>query len=102
MPLLQDLNVSSLAGDTAEQKLDSLVKQLNEWGRLISNEDRTRVIKSDSGVEAITIGHLPDNTNGFMIRDETGTPRALFGQLPDGRIGIVISKEDVDVTTLFT
>lgn len=102
MPILPDIRAGSLNSDDPQRQIESIVQQLNEWGRLISNEDRTRIIKSDSGVEAITIGQLPTGENGFLIKDEDNVNRAIFGQLPDGTIGIVISKEGVDVTTVFS
>lgn len=77
MPFLPDVNVSSITGDN-DQKFDSLVRQMNEWGRLLSNEKRTDVYKDNSGVN-----------------------RILIGVLPDGDTGIVISKEGIDVLSVF-
>lgn len=37
-----------------------------------------------------------------IIKDTTGTPRLIFGRLPDGTYGLVISKDGVDVTTVFS
>lgn len=102
MPILPEINAGSMLRDDPQKQIESIVRQLNGWGRAISNEDRTRIIKSDSGVEAITIGQLPTGENGFLIKDEDNVNRALFGQLPDGTIGIVISKEGIDVTTVFS
>lgn len=58
--------------------MESIVRQLNEWGRLLSNEKRTEVYK-----------------------DNSGTNRIIIGVLPDGDTGIVISKEGIDVLTVF-
>lgn len=55
------------------------MRQLNEWGRLLSNEKRTEVYK-----------------------DNSGTNRIIIGVLPDGDTGIVISKEGIDVLTVFS
>lgn len=79
MPFIPDVNVSSLPGDTSDDKLNSLVKQLNEWARTISNERRTEIYKDNTGINRIIIGVLPDNTTG-----------------------IVISKENVDVLSVFS
>lgn len=78
MPLLPDVQLSAIPGDNTEEKLQSLVKQINEWGRALSNERRTDVYK-----------------------DNSGTNRILIGVLPDGETGIVISKEGIDVLTVF-
>lgn len=78
MPLLPDVQLSAIPGDNPEQKLESLVKQINEWARVISNERRTDVYK-----------------------DNSGTNRILIGVLPDDETGIVISKEGIDVLTAF-
>lgn len=101
MPFLADINDSSISGDT-DARIQSIVRQINEGFRQISNESRTQIIKSDSGTEAITIGQLPTGENGFLIKDEDGLNRAIFGQLPDGTIGIVISKEGEDVISAFS
>lgn len=37
-----------------------------------------------------------------QFKDTTGTPRIILGRLPDGTHGLVISKEDVDVTSVFS
>ena len=79
MPLLPDINAgSAIAGDPATQ-ISSLTKQLNEWGRIISNERRTDIYK-----------------------DDAGNNRIIIGVLPDGTTGIVISKEGIDVETAFS
>lgn len=78
MPFLPDVQLSAIPGDNAQEKLDSLVRQINEWARVISNERRTDVYKDNS------------NTN-----------RILIGVLPDNSTGIVISKEGVDVNNVF-
>ena len=36
-----------------------------------------------------------------IVKDTSGNKRIIFGKLPDGTYGLVISKEGVDVTTLF-
>lgn len=79
MPFLSDIELSALPGDDNKEKFDSLVRQLNEWGRAISNERITDV-----------------------YNDTSGTPRILIGVLPDGQTGIAISREGIDVNTIFT
>lgn len=77
MPLLPDISTGA-AGDEKD-KIDSIVKQINEWGRALSNE-------------AIT----------DIYRDTSNTPRIIIGVAPDGEIDIGISVEGVDITTLYT
>jgi len=60
------------------EEVESLVRQLNTWQEQIENESRTTVYKDNSGLN-----------------------RILIGVLPNGDTGIVISKEGVDVLTLF-
>lgn len=78
MPFLPDIQLSAVSGETSDDKFESLVRQINEWGRTISNEKKTEVYK-----------------------DNSGTNRILIGVLPDGETGIVISNEGVDVLSLF-
>lgn len=101
MPLLKDLQTGAVEDDPKKQ-LESLVKQINDQNRLISNEDRTKIIKSESGIEALTIGQMPQGGTGILMKDEDGVNRMIIGQLPDGTIGMVISEEGVDVTTIFS
>lgn len=39
--------------------------------------------------------------NRIIVKDENNIPRIILGYLPDGTIGLVISKEGVDVLTVF-
>lgn len=80
MALLPDINVGGvLTSGDVEAKLNSLTKQVNEWGRIISNESRTSVLNDDSG-----------------------TPRMLTGFHKDGfedsDVGIKLSQTGKDVT----
>lgn len=97
MAYLRDISIGAIQGEDADAKVASVVKQLNDWGRAISNEDLAKVYKSSEGYEAVTIGQLPEGANGIMIRDETGVARAIFGQFPDGTIGVAVSKPTYDV-----
>lgn len=74
MPLLNEVSTGAL-GDDQDKKIESLVKQINEQNRLISNEDRTKIIK-----------------------DSSGTPRILFGEGPNQFYGLKVSQEGNDVT----
>lgn len=38
----------------------------------------------------------------IQIKDDTGTNRIILGRLPDGTYGLVISKEGIDVKTVFS
>lgn len=44
---------------------------------------------------------MQDRFRTNVIKDETGTNRLIFGKLPDGTYGLVISKEGIDVLTVF-
>ena len=66
MPILSEIKASQFEKDPNKQ-IEVISKQLNEWGRLISNEATTRVIKSDSTTDAMKIGDLGDNKFGIGI-----------------------------------
>lgn len=75
MAILGDVQVGSLSNDE-RQMIHSIVKQVNEWARQVSNEDLVKIYK-----------------------DQSGTNRRMVGLLPDGTIGIRVSKEGVDVVS---
>lgn len=77
MPYLPDIQVDA-TGDDPNQKIDSLIKQVNEAFRLISNEDRTDITKDDAGIERLLIGY---QQNGFS----------------NGSVGIKLSQEGIPV-----
>lgn len=62
--------------------------------------------KDSDGFQETTINsnfdQISDRLITNIIKDETGTPRLIMGKLPDGTYGLVISKEGVDVTTVFS
>ena len=62
MPFLADIKASTLNGDDPKELINSIVKQNNEWGREISNENRTKIINDDTGTPRILIGY---QENGF-------------------------------------
>lgn len=78
MPFLPDIIASSLSGDDPEAQIKSVIKQLNEWGRTISNESRTNITKDDSGTQRLLIGYQED---GFA----------------NGNVGVKMSQQGVDV-----
>lgn len=78
MPTLKDISTSSINSDDSKAQLESVIKQINEWGRALSNEARSNV-----------------------YNDTSGTPRIIIGVLPDGETGIVVSKEGTNVLSLF-
>lgn len=63
---------------TPNMDMATLVNAINDTFRQIESENRTQVIK-----------------------DETGNNRIIFGRLPDGTYGLVISKVGQDVLSLF-
>lgn len=78
MPLLPDINASSINSDDAQKQIESVVKQVNEGFRLISNEERTKITKDDAGDQRLLIGYQED---GF----------------DSGNVGVKLSQEGVDV-----
>lgn len=102
MPDLQEVRIGALNGQPEEQ-VQSVVRQLNEWSRQISNESITRVQKNDSGNTAIVSGKLPyENGYGTLYYDSDGVPSIVIGVLPDGTMGMVVAKSGVDVLSLFS
>lgn len=56
-----------------------MARQVNEWGRLLSNEKRTDITKDDAGTPRLLIGYQQD---GFS----------------NGNVGVKLSQENVDVS----
>lgn len=79
MALLQDINIGAIEDDPKKQ-IESVIKQLNEWGRVLSNEDRTNITKDDAGDQRLLIGF---QENGF----------------DNGNVGVKMSQSGVDVQT---
>lgn len=80
MPFLADINFGPLNQDDIQKQLQSIVRQLNEWGREISNEERTKITNDDSGTKRLLIGY---QENGFA----------------NGNVGVKMSQVDKDVLT---
>lgn len=57
----------------------TMIQAINDGFRQLESENRTKIIK-----------------------DEAGNNRIIIGRWPDGTYGILVSKEGVDVLTLFT
>lgn len=70
MPQLSDIHISAINGDDFQAQLQSIVKQLNDWGRAISNESITNVYHDNSGINRIIIGVLPDNDTAIVMSKE--------------------------------
>ena len=79
MALLEDIHIDA-AGDDPKAKIDSLVKQLNEWSRVLSNEDRTNLTKDDAGDNRLLIGYQD-------------------GGFENGNVGVKLSQAGNDVLT---
>jgi hypothetical protein len=77
MALLDDLNIGAV-GDDPKKQLESIIKQVNENSRVLSNEDRTKIINDDSGTPRLLTGYQQD---GF----------------DNGNVGIKLSQEGYDV-----
>jgi len=83
MPFLEDIIATKLSGEDPQAQIASVVKQLNEWGRKISNESRTNLTKDDAGVQRLLIGYQQD---GFE----------------NSSVGVKMSQEGIDVLTAET
>ncbi len=66
MALLKDINLAS-SSDDPNEKLNSLVKQLNEWGRAISNEGLVRLYKDNAGDNRVLIGLQGNDFSGIKV-----------------------------------
>ena len=70
MANLKDLSVGTIAGDDPQKQIESLVKQLNEWGREISNEGITKIYKDDAGTQRVLLGKGADGFQGVKVSQE--------------------------------
>lgn len=87
------------AGTSDAQTLALINKNFAE----LDNESVTKVYRGQNGHNAIVEGKLPyENGFGSLFYDENGVPRMVIGLLPDGTMGMVVSKENVDVLSLFS
>lgn len=106
MPFLEDIHTSSVSGDSADEKITSMARQLNEWAREISNEKTATVQKGEDGQVRIVQGiQNVDGTSlvGTVYYDNDNIDRILVGLHPvNGNPGIWISKEGESVIGLLT
>lgn len=96
--MLPDIQIGALSGD-AQKQIDSIVRQLNEWARLISAETRVRTIKADDG-SVIGMGQIPGTEEiGFFSLDPDGNliskwvGATLYFYDADGKIVTTINKD---------
>lgn len=120
MPLLPDIQIGALGGDP-QQQINSIVRQLNEWGRLISAETRVRTIKANDG-SVVGMGQIPGtdeeiglfalDPDGNLVWKHVGATGKIFdvtnsvgvildGKLPDDTFGTVMAKEGEEVDDVF-
>jgi len=70
MALLPDLTTGAINKGDPEKQNESLIKQLNEWGRQISNEGITKIFKDDSGTQRVLLGKGSDGFQGIKVSQE--------------------------------
>lgn len=70
MANLQDVGLGAIMGEDHTKQIESVARQVNEWGRALSNENRTKIYNDESGKARIIIGLLPDGTHGLVISKE--------------------------------
>jgi hypothetical protein len=80
MPDLQDINLGAVNKDDQQAQIDSVVKQVNDHARAISNENRTKIIKDDSGTQRLL--------EGFQQ-----------GGFSNGDVGVKVSQVGIDVAS---
>lgn len=75
--------------------------QINDMIRSLNKEQTTKTFKQANG-NAIITGKLPyEGGYGTLYYDQNNVARIVIGILPDGTIGLVVSKDGVDVLTVF-
>lgn len=82
MPALSDIQIGAI-GDTPDKKIESIVNQINDAFRRISNENTTNVYRSDLTTDAVRIGDLGDGKYGILLNDGTND-RFLLGRQDNG------------------
>lgn len=78
MPLLEDVTPAAMHSDDPQKQIEAIVNQVNSGFRAISNEERTKVTKDDSGTQRLLVGY---QNNGFS----------------NGNVGAKLSQVGVDV-----
>lgn len=70
MANLQDIGSGAVPAEDPAKQVESVIRQVNEWGRALSNEDRTKLYKDNSGKNRIIIGLLPNGDHGMRVSQE--------------------------------
>lgn len=70
MANLDDISVSAVDKDDPQAQIEKVVKQVNEGLRQISNEDKTKVYKDESGTNRVLLGQGADNFYGMKVSQE--------------------------------
>ena len=70
MANLKDISVGTIAGDDPKKQIEGIIKQLNEWGREISNEGITKIYKDDAGTQRVLLGKGADGFQGVKVSQE--------------------------------
>lgn len=103
MAFLEDIHIASAGSDPAEM-INTVVRQLNEWAREISNEKIATVQKGEDGQVRIVQGTQQINgvsVVGTVYYDNDNLDRIFIGLAPDdGRPGIWISRDGESVIGL--
>jgi len=72
MPRLPDIKTSAIKGNDVQQQLDSVVRQVNDWGKLISNAEVNNIFKVVKIVD-ITIPAFTMTQDGVFPNTYSGT-----------------------------
>lgn len=67
MAQLNDISIGAIPDDDTLKHSESIAKQVNEWGRRISAEDRTKIIKDASGTQRILFGEGQNQFYGMKV-----------------------------------
>lgn len=109
MPLLYDITNSAMDRQDIQAQIDSIIRQLNEWGRRLSNESETAVQYGSDGsikiVQGVQHYGKDDAINfiGTLYYNKNDLPGTLIGLAPDDqRNGIWVGNDDQDVINLLT
>ena len=82
MPFVGDVRLSAISSDDTNAKFDAIVRQVNEWGRTISNEKVANVNTDAAGTPRIVTGvqTVSDiDIVGTVYYDANGVHRIMQG-----------------------
>lgn len=86
---------------TSENSQGQNYGQINDMIRSLNKEQQVKTFKQANG-NAIITGKLPYSGGyGSLYYDQNNIARIVIGILPDGTTGMVVSKDGVDVLTVF-